>query len=90
MKETDIKDFRKQIDRLDEILMTTLSKRMVLMPQIAEYKRRNKMPLHQPQREEEIIKNKRAMADIKKLNPDFVEEIYRRIFKEARRIQSLH
>ncbi|MBD3164055.1 hypothetical protein GF323_02565 [Candidatus Woesearchaeota archaeon] len=82
-----IKKIRKQIDRIDMVLITALAERMSLMPEIGEYKKENNIPIFQEKREQEIMENLKRIAKDHDLNEDFVEEIFLSIFNEAKRIQ---
>jgi chorismate mutase len=78
---------RKQIDRIDMVLITELAERMSLMPEIADYKKANNIPVFQEKREQEIMKKLKQIAKDYSLNEEFVEEIFLSIFNEAKRIQ---
>ena len=78
---------RKQIDRIDMVLITELAERMSLMPDIAEHKLENNIPVFQEKREQEIMDRLKKIATDHNLNEDFVEEIFLSIFNEAKRIQ---
>jgi chorismate mutase len=78
---------RKQIDRIDLVLITALAERMSLMPEIAEYKKANNIPIYQEKREEEVMKRLKKIANEQNLDEDFVEEIFLSVFNEAKRIQ---
>lgn len=82
-----IDKIRKQIDRIDLVLITALAERMSLMPEIADYKKANDIPIYQERREEEIMQKLKRIAQEQNLNEDFVEEIFLSVFNEAKRIQ---
>jgi chorismate mutase len=82
-----MKKIRKQIDRVDQVLLTALAERMSLMPEIGEYKKANNIPVFQEKREQEIMKKLKKAAGDYELNDEFVEEIFLSIFNEAKRIQ---
>lgn len=82
-----IEKIRKQIDRVDRVLITALGERMSVMPDIAEYKKEHNVPVFQEKREQEIMKRLKKMAGDYNLNGSFVEEIFLSIFNEAKRIQ---
>jgi chorismate mutase len=82
-----IEKIRKQIDRIDLVIITVLAERMSLMPEIAEYKKEHNIPVFQEKREQDIIKRLRNIARDYELNEDFVEEIFLSILNEAKRIQ---
>ncbi|MBR9699844.1 chorismate mutase [Candidatus Woesearchaeota archaeon] len=82
-----IQKIRKQIDRVDKVLITALGERMSLMPEIGEYKKKNNVPIFQEKREQQIMKRLKKLAKDYQISEDFVEEIFLSIFNEAKRIQ---
>lgn len=82
-----IEKIRKQIDRIDLVIITALAERMSLMPDIAEYKKERNIPVFQEKREQEIMRRLKKIAKDYDLNESFVEEIFLSIFNEAKRIQ---
>lgn len=83
----DLNEIRNELDKIDSQIVDLLAKRNEFMPAVAEYKKKNNMPRVHPEREKQIIDSKRKQAEEKKLNPDFVEKIYKDIFEESHRIQ---
>jgi len=83
----DIKELRKEIDSLDMELLSILSKRMGLIPKVAEYKKKNNVQRIQISREEEIITSKRKIAEELSINPDLAEKIMKLIIADAHRIE---
>ncbi|MFW5853248.1 MAG: chorismate mutase [Patescibacteria group bacterium] len=84
----DINDLRKQLDLLDTELIEVLARRMALIPMVAEYKKKNNVARYQPEREKEVIKDRRQLAEKLTLNPDLVEDMIKRIIEDAHRIES--
>ena len=82
-----ITKIRKQIDRIDLVIITALAERMSLMPEIAEFKKENNVPVFQEKREQEIMARLKKIAKEQDLDEDFVEEIFLSTFNEAKRIQ---
>ncbi|MFA6226938.1 MAG: chorismate mutase [Candidatus Paceibacterota bacterium] len=80
-------ELRKEIDRIDGELLSVLVERMKLIPKVAEYKKENNLPRYQPEREKEIIKVRKELAEELNLNPDLVEKIYKEIIEDAHRIE---
>ena len=83
-----IKQIRKHIDRIDLVIITVLAERMSLMPDIAEYKKENNIPIFDEKREVEIMKRLKRVAKDQGLDESFVEEIFLSIFNESKRIQN--
>ncbi len=83
----DLNEVRTHLDRLDNALLYILAERMSLIPKVAEYKKENNIARYQPERETQIISNKREEAVKLLLNPDLVESIYKIIIADAHRIE---
>lgn len=83
----EITEIRKQLDEIDKELLNIIAKRMSLIPKIAEYKKEHNVQRHQPEREKEIIETKRKVAEELGLNPDLVEDIFKRLIEDAHRIE---
>ena len=82
-----ITKIRKQIDRIDMVLITALAERMSLMPEIGLHKKEHNIPVFQEKREQEIMNKLKKIANDYELNGEFIEEIFLSIFNEAKRIQ---
>jgi len=87
-EEDKIKQIRRHIDRIDTVLITALAERMSLMPDVAEYKKKNDIPIFDEKREVEIMKNLKRIAKEQGLDESFVEEIFLSVFNESKRIQN--
>ncbi|MBD3300745.1 MAG: hypothetical protein GF347_05335 [Candidatus Moranbacteria bacterium] len=83
----DLKEIRKNLDKLDAQLVAIIAERMRFIPEVAKYKQENNIKRYQPQREKQIIKEKRELAKKYDLNPDLIEDIIQRIIKDAHRIE---
>lgn len=83
----DLKELRAHLDRLDTALVRILAERMSLILKVAEYKKANNVPRYQPEREKEIIRLKRELAEELGLSPNLVETLYKEIIKDAHRIE---
>lgn len=82
-----LEDLRKHIDELDYELLEVISRRLALMPMVADVKRSQNTSVNQENRERELMARMRKMAQKKEMNPDFVERIMREIITESKRIQ---
>ncbi len=83
----ELEDLRKQIDELDCELLEVISRRLAIMPMVADVKREQNAPVNQEDRERELMANIRRKADEVGLDPDFVERIMTEIIAESKRIQ---
>jgi len=83
-----IKQIRRHIDRIDTVIITALAERMSLMPDVAEYKKNNEVPIFDEKREVEIMKKLKQISKEQGLDGSFVEEIFLSTFNESKRIQN--
>ncbi len=83
----DLQEIREHLDRIDKTIVFMLAERMSLIPKVAEYKKTNGVERFQPEREKEIMQSKRALAEELNLNPDLVEDLFKRIILDAHRIE---
>jgi chorismate mutase/prephenate dehydratase len=62
----DLKDFRGQLDRIDDEILELFIKRMEVCRQVAHYKKANRLPIYDAAREMEKLTavGKKAGADI--------------------------
>ena len=78
-------ELRKQIDRTDQMLLTSFVTRMRISANIAEYKKKNGLPVLDEKREQE------KLEEIRKLSPDDMEEscvmLYNKIMELSRERQ---
>lgn len=83
----DLSETREKIDDLDSQMFRIIAARLALIPDIAKYKKLHNLPRYQPTREEEIIKNRIALAAELGINPDLAEKIQLLIIEESHRIE---
>ena len=79
---------RNKIDQLDHELMETLSARMSLVEQLAEYKRDNNVAVLQMDRWRQLRKNRADLGKQMNLYPDFVEELFELVHMASIRKQT--
>lgn len=84
----DISELRVQIDDIDEKLLALFIQRMAVSEKVAVYKAENRLPIHVPQREQEILDKLCANAP-KELVP-YVVRFYQQIFSLSREYQQQH
>ena len=82
-----MKGMREKIDGIDKVLINALVERFSLVPEIAEYKKINELPISDEDREATIMKHIKDVAKKNGLNESFVEEIFLSIFNESKRLQ---
>ena len=82
----ELKEARESLDKLDKELITIVTERMNLVRKVAEYKKEKKLPMYDPEREKELIEARRKLAEELGINPDLVEDIFKRILEDSHRI----
>ena len=78
---------RKQIDEIDEQLLTILAKRMRISKEIGIYKKEHNMPILQSGRYNDILENRAKQGQAMNLSADFVTEIMKAIHEESVKVQ---
>lgn len=79
---------RKQIDELDNELMTLLTKRMRVSREIATYKKEHNMAVVQTGRYSEILEKRGAQGQLCGMDADFVRKVFEAIHEESVRQQT--
>ena len=77
---------RKEIDRIDDDLIPLLLERMDVSKKIAEVKRREALAVEDPGREETVLQRAVSATDDPR-SRDALEQIYRTILAQSRKIQ---
>jgi len=72
-----IEDLRKQIDKIDELIITLLAKRMEMVKKVGKLKKVSNLPLLDNKRWKEIIKSKKG----------FIKKIWEIIHDEALKVE---
>ncbi|MCR1952458.1 prephenate dehydratase [Clostridium sp. DSM 100503] len=73
---SELEEYRKEIDSIDKELISLFEKRMEVAVKVGEYKKKNKLPIFNGKREEEVIEK-----NIKKLNNSSYMDIGRSFFE---------
>jgi len=74
---------RNQIDEVDQQLIDLLAKRLALVHQVGKIKAEHGLPIYAPEREADMLKQRRAEAIKKGVPGDLIENILRRIIRES-------
>ena len=80
-------ELRKQIDQLDNELLTVLAKRMRVSREIGQYKKEHNMPVLQTHRYDEILDKRIAQAKDLEMGAAFMKEVLEAIHEESIRQQ---
>ena len=81
----DLKDYRNQIDDIDDELVRLFAKRMEVSAQIADYKKANGLPIYVPAREREILQEVAEKAGPDMAN--YTRVLYSMLFELSRSYQ---
>ena len=79
---------RERIDSIDRRLLALLNERTRVVQQIGRIKREGKMPVYEPQREDEVLRNV-AGHNTGPMAQDAARRIFERIIDEMRALQRL-
>ena len=72
----DLNEIRKQIDEIDEELMSLFSKRVQFVLKIAKWKKKEGLPVFDEKREEAVLEKIGLLAKKNKLDPCIMEQIF--------------
>ena len=80
-------DLRKDIDRVDEVLVRLLNERARCACEIGAVKKEQGIELYQPDREKAVLAHVRSVASEGPLGADAIARLFERIIDEARRLE---
>jgi chorismate mutase-like protein len=80
-------DLRRNIDRVDEVLVRLLNERARCVCEIGHVKKEQGIEVYQPDREKDVLKHVREVASEGPLGPDAIGRLFERIIDEARRLE---
>ena len=78
----DLRDIRNRIDEIDTALVDLLVKRMEITKEVADYKRKNGIPVLDRERELAVLEKRAQQAGDD--YGQYIREIYERIFEQSR------
>ena len=80
-------DLRKDIDRVDEVLVRLLNERARCACEIGRIKKEQKVEIYQPEREKQVLEHVKSVAAEGPLEPEAIARLFERIMDEARRLE---
>lgn len=83
-----IVEVRKKIDQIDKQILALIKERLILLPEIVEYKKRHNLAVFQKSREDVIFKNLKELSTDLGVNFDLVENVWKLFIEEAHRIEN--
>lgn len=78
-----LRELRGRIDEVDSTLVRLLARRRELVGQVADIKREHGLPVYVPEREKQLLADRREEALRHGVSPDMVEDLLRRIMRES-------
>ena len=82
----DISDWRKKIDEIDRLLVELLNERARCVVEIGRIKSQNGLPIHEPSREEEVLRQALG-ANQGPLGNEAIRQVFESIVREGRSLQ---
>lgn len=80
-------DLRRDIDRVDEVLVRLLNERARCVCEIGRLKKEQGVAIYQPDREKAVLRHVREVAVEGPLGPDAIGRLFERIIDEARMLE---
>lgn len=81
-------ELRQKIDNIDRKVIELLGQRMGISCEIAKYKFENAITVLQSRRYEEILNNRRELAERNNVNPEFIIQVFEDIHEESVKTQN--
>lgn len=82
-----LKNLRDTIDEADQAILRAFGQRFKAVEKVGKIKKKNKMPLYQKARWEEVVENRLSLSKKQKVDEAFTRSLLKLIHKEAIRIQ---
>lgn len=86
--ESQLEEWRSQIDRVDREILESLSQRQKIVVKIGELKKAQSITVLQKSRQQELMKERVEYGKKLGLGPDYIEDIFNSIHAEAVRLQT--
>ena len=80
-------ELRRDIDRVDEVLVRLLNERARCACEIGQLKKEQNVEVYQPDREKQVLDHVRSIAAEGPLDPEALVRLFERIIDEARRLE---
>ena len=82
-----LEDLRRDIDRVDEVLVRLLNERARCVCEVGRLKKEQGLEVYSPEREKEVLAHVRSVAAEGPLGSEAVARLFERIIDEARRLE---
>jgi chorismate mutase len=87
--EVELTELRRAIDEVDHKILELVAERVRLVLAVGDYKRRNSLPVYDPERERSLLERLSREAPAP-LQPETVRRIFERLVDESRRVEQKH
>jgi len=87
MSMPNLEELRRDIDRVDEVLVRLLNERARCACEIGRLKKSQNVEIYQPDREKQVLDHVRSVAAEGPLDPEAIARLFERIIDEARRLE---
>jgi chorismate mutase len=87
--DAELDTLRRAIDEIDHQILELVAQRVRLVLSVGDYKRRNALPVYDPERERKVLE-RLARAAPHPLDPETVRRIFERLVDESRRLEQKH
>ena len=82
--EQELEILRRQLDNIDREIVSLLGKRQAEVERVVSLKKAYNLPVYHPAREEDLLSQRRIQGAEAELDPDYIEDLYRRILRQSR------
>ena len=82
-----LEELRRDIDRVDEVLVRLLNERARCACEIGRIKKEQGVEIYQPDREKQVLSHVRSVAAEGPLDPEAIARLFERIIDEARSLE---
>ncbi len=79
--------YRRQIDKINNKIISLLAERMKIVKKVGEYKKKNNMKITDKKREEKIYAEVRRNAKKYDLFPEYIEQVFRCIISNSKKAE---
>lgn len=87
--DVELAELRSAIDEVDQKILELVAERVRLVLAVGDYKRRNSLPVYDPERERTLLERLSHAAPAP-LQPETVRRIFERLVDESRRVEQKH
>lgn len=82
-----LESLRKQIDQIDNKIITLFGKRFSLVKEIGEYKKNKNIPVQNKKREGDKLQKLLKLGNTKNISESFIKTVWKNVFLESYRLE---